>query len=99
MKTLFEICSPHPDILKGDIREADFAADLAQVINGTAPSEYASPNKFFANTHPTQGLKALLKTVCQRLQGVGGSAVLRWEHPTFYSSNRKAVIQVSTTMS
>jgi len=77
MKTLFEICSPRPDILKGDIRESDFAADLAQVINGTAPPEYALPNKFFANTHPTQGLKALLKTVCQRLQGVGGSAVLR----------------------
>ena len=77
MKTLFEICSPRPDILKGDIRESDFAADLAQVINGTAPPEYTLPNKFFANTHPTQGLKALLKTVCQRLQGVGGSAVLR----------------------
>lgn len=77
MKTLFEVCSPRPDILKGNIRESDFAADLAQVINGTAPPEYALPNKFFANTHPTQGLKALLKTVCQRLQGVGGSAVLR----------------------
>lgn len=77
MKTLFEICSPRPDILKGDIRESDFAADLAQVINATAPPEYANPNKFFANTHPTQGLKALLKTVCQRLQGIGGSAVLR----------------------
>ncbi|MBE9018013.1 ATP-binding protein [Chroococcidiopsidales cyanobacterium LEGE 13417] len=77
MKTLFEICSPRPDILKGDIRESDFAADLAQVINGTAPLEYALPNKFFANTHPTQGLKALLKIVCQRLQGLGGSAVLR----------------------
>jgi predicted AAA+ superfamily ATPase len=77
MKTLFEICSTRPDILKGDIRESDFAADLAQVINGTAPPEYALPDKFFANTQPTQGLKALLKTVCQRLQGTGGSAALR----------------------
>jgi predicted AAA+ superfamily ATPase len=77
MKTLFEICTPRSDILKGDIRESDFAADLAQVINGTAPPEYVVPNLFFANTHPTQGLKGLLKTVCQRLQGVGGSAVLR----------------------
>ena len=39
MKTLFEICTPRSDILKGDIRESDFAADLAQVINGTAPIE------------------------------------------------------------
>ena len=59
MKTLFEICTPRSDILKGNIRESDFAADLAQVINGTAPLEYALPNLFFANTHPTQGLKAL----------------------------------------
>lgn len=77
MKTLFEICSPRPDILEGNIRESDFAADLAQVINGTAPLEYHLPDKFFANTHPTKGLKTLLKTVCQRLQGIGGSPVLR----------------------
>ena len=77
MKTLFETCIPRDDILKGNIRESDFAADLAQVINGTAPPEYAKPDQFFANTHPTQGLKDLLKTVCQRLQGNGGSAVLR----------------------
>ena len=77
MKTLFEICTPRSDILQGNIRESDFAADLAQVINGTAPPEYANPEQFFANTHPTQGLKDLLKIVCQRLQGNGGSAVLR----------------------
>ncbi len=34
MKTLFEICVPRSDILSGNIRESDFAADLAQVING-----------------------------------------------------------------
>jgi hypothetical protein len=77
MKTVFEICTPRPDILRGNIRESDFAADLAQVINGKAPPEYAQANLFFANTHPTNGLKLLLKTVCQRLQGGGGSAVLR----------------------
>ncbi|BAZ91525.1 ATP-binding protein [Raphidiopsis curvata] len=77
MKTLFEICTPRPEILQGNIRESDFAADLAQVINGTAPPEYAHPDLFFANTHPTQGLKTLLKTVCERLQGNDGCAVLR----------------------
>ena len=77
MQTLFEICTPRTDILKEDIAESDFAADLAQVINKVAPEEYTKPDLFFSNTYPTQGLKALLKTVCQRLQGVGGSAVLR----------------------
>ena len=49
MKTLFDICVPRSDILSGNIQESDFAADLAQVINGTAPLEYVLPNSFFAN--------------------------------------------------
>ena len=71
MKTLFEVCKPRNDILKGTIRESDFAADLAQVINGKAPDEYQKADLFFANTHPTVGLKELLKNVCQRLSGQG----------------------------
>ena len=32
--TIFETCRPREDVLKGAITEADFAADLAQVIVG-----------------------------------------------------------------
>ncbi|MCX7594859.1 MAG: hypothetical protein N2235_14070 [Fischerella sp.] len=32
MNTLFEICSPRPEILKGDIRESDFPADLVETL-------------------------------------------------------------------
>ncbi|MDG2991733.1 DUF499 domain-containing protein [Candidatus Synechococcus calcipolaris G9] len=67
--TLFEICDPRPDVLAGAIAESSFAADLASVIRKTAPPDYLDPVRFFANTHPTQGLQELLTCICQRLQG------------------------------
>jgi predicted AAA+ superfamily ATPase len=69
LPTLFDLCEPRRDVLLGTIAEADFAADLAQVLRGDAPEEYRDPVKFFANTHPTRGLKDLLRGVCLRLQG------------------------------
>lgn len=50
---LYEICTPREDVLKGAVRETEFAADLAQVIRGDAPDDYKLPERFFANTHPT----------------------------------------------
>lgn len=69
LPSLFEICEPRRDVLAGRITESDFAADLAQVLRGDAPDEYKDPAKFFANTHPTRGLKTLLRNVCLRLTG------------------------------
>lgn len=69
LPTLFELCSPRPDVKDGRISESDFAADLAQVLRGEAPAEYLDPVKFFANTHPTRGIRELLQNVCLRLQG------------------------------
>ncbi len=65
--TIFDLCTPRQDVLQGTISESDFAADLAQVLRGDAPDEYKDPVKFFANTHPTRGLKDLLRNVCLRL--------------------------------
>lgn len=66
---LFEICAPREDILQGALTEADYAADLAQVLKGTAPKEYQDPAIFFSTTHPTRGLRNLLSNVCLRLGG------------------------------
>ena len=55
----------------GKRTESDFVADLAQVLKNTAPAEYQESTLFFANTHPTRGLKNLLQNVCQRLKGTG----------------------------
>jgi len=66
---MFELCELREDVRDGRIGETDFAADLALVIQGRAPQEYQDPQRFFANTHPTRGLKQLLSAVCHRLQG------------------------------
>lgn len=72
MKTIFDLCEPRKDVAKGDIAKSDFAADLAQVIKGTASDEYLKPELFFGTTYPTRGLKSLLANVCARLSGKPG---------------------------
>ena len=57
--TIFETCRPRADVLKGAITEADFAADLAQVVIGTGNAEYLDPARFFANTYPTRGVPSI----------------------------------------
>ena len=74
LPTIFSACQPKDDVLKGAMADAEFAADLAQVLRGTAPAQYADPVRFFANTYPTRGLKDLLSNVCGRLSGGTGVA-------------------------
>ena len=40
LPTLFELCVPREDVVRGSIAESDFAADLAQVLRGDAPVSY-----------------------------------------------------------
>lgn len=53
--------------------EADFAARLGPVVNGTGNPDYVDPVRFFANTYPTAGLKELLDQVLRRLSGTQGA--------------------------
>ena len=69
--TIFNTCEPRDDVLSGALADADFAADLASVIAGTASPEYFDPARFFADTYPTRGLKDLLANICGRLSGTG----------------------------
>lgn len=71
LPTLFDACTPRDDVLRGSLAESDFAADLAQVLKHEAPIEYQDAALFFANTHPTRGLRTLLQYVCLRLRGSG----------------------------
>lgn len=76
--TIFAACKPKEDVLQGTMADAEFAADLAQVLRGTAPPQYANPNRFFSNTYPTRGLKDLLLNVCGRLsKGQGVASIFR----------------------
>lgn len=69
--TIYELCRPRADVLEGRIRDEDFAADLSQVLKGTAPELYKNPALFFANTHPTRGLRDLFLAVVDRLTSAG----------------------------
>lgn len=76
---VFAACRPRADVLSGQVSDADFAADLARVLDGSASDDYRIASRFFANTYPTRGLRNLLQSVCRRLSGAGGeaAAVLR----------------------
>ena len=86
--TIFETCRPRTDVLKGSVTEADFAADLAQVIVGKGNEEYLDPARFFANTYPTRGLKNLLANVCRRLTGAGGEVAAIFRLDTSYGGGK-----------
>ncbi|MCA9211960.1 MAG: hypothetical protein KDB27_02750, partial [Planctomycetales bacterium] len=47
LKPWREIVTPHPDVASGRFAQAEFAADLAQVIRGDATDEYGNPKEFF----------------------------------------------------
>ena len=81
MQTIFDLCTPREEVLKGDLREDVFAARLKDVIDGTADPVYGDAQTFFDNTYPTAGLKTLLNDVLGRLSGTGQgkNAVVRLE--------------------
>ena len=88
MKTLFDLCEPRSDVLQLNIKESEFAADLAQVLRGKAPPEYQDAAMFFANTHPTEGLQRLLDNVWRRLSGKGGEASAIFRLDTQYGGGK-----------
>ena len=81
MKTIFDACVPREEVLRGELREQQFAASLTKVLRGNADPVYGDPATFFANTYATGGLKSLLREGLGRLTGSnpGAPAVVRLE--------------------
>jgi len=77
LKPWREVVQPHPDVASGRYIQAEFAADLAQVLAGTAEPEYQDPLEFFRRTYLTEGLLALLVTGIKRLTAHGGDPVMQ----------------------
>ena len=71
-----EIITPHADVTSGRFDQAEFAADLFEVLSGDAESEYQDPRAFFARTYITQGLHDMLAGAARRLSGGGGDPVI-----------------------
>ena len=72
-----DIIQPHPDVASGRYVQAEFAADLAQVISGTAQAEYQDAVEFFKRTYLTEGLQNMLVTGVKRLTAQGGDPVIQ----------------------
>ena len=58
-----EIARPHDDIIEGRFDPSVFAVNIYSVYKKKAPPDYQSPDRFFARTYLTRGLKDLLASV------------------------------------
>lgn len=77
LKPWREIATPHNDVLHGTFKEAEFAADITQVVTGKATAEYQNAQQFYSRTFITEGMRLLLISVAQRLAGHGGDPVIQ----------------------
>ena len=58
-----DVIKPHPDVAAGRYKNAEFAADLAQVARGEGSFEYRDPVEFFARTYVTEGMAVPLDKI------------------------------------
>lgn len=72
-----DVMEPHPDVAQGRYRNAEFAADLAQVARGEGSFEYRDPVEFFARTYVTEGMAGLLTQALKRATGKDGEPVIQ----------------------
>jgi predicted AAA+ superfamily ATPase len=77
LKPWREIAIPHEDVLKGTFQQAEFAADISRVHEGSATAEYQDAALFFQRTFITEGMRLLLDSVVKRLGGKGGDPVIQ----------------------
>ena len=71
-----EVVTPHPDVASGRFQQAEFAADLGQVVRDEGADEYRHPREFFQRTYLTEGLRHLLTNALLRLEANTGDPVV-----------------------
>ena len=69
LKPWREVIMPHADVRDGNLRGAEFAADLYYVSLGDGSPEYVDPVEFFRRTYLTEGLRDLLTWTARRVGG------------------------------
>ena len=72
-----DVIQPHPDVAQGRYKNAEFAADIAQVARGEGAYEYRDPVEFFARTYVTEGMTGLLEQALRRVSGRDGEPVIQ----------------------
>ena len=75
MDPWYRVVTPRSEVREGrSFNPDEFAIDLDQVVNGTAPDDYKDPEQFFSRTFLTQALTEHTGTVLRRLSGRTESA-------------------------
>ena len=69
LKPWREVIMPHQDVRDGNLRGAEFAADLHYVSLGDGSREYVDPVEFFRRTYLTDGLRDLVTWTARRIGG------------------------------
>jgi len=70
LRSIVDTCVPRNDVLSGHLADNHFAAQLDQIVRDPEGYPvYGDAEQFFALTHPTKGLKALLRRAFGRLSG------------------------------
>lgn len=69
MSSLRSLVHSRKEVLESTLDESIFAANLATVLQGTAPPVYGEPAEFFSRTHPSSRLRALLNLCLGRFVG------------------------------
>ena len=64
-----DVAKPHSDIIEGRFDPSVFAVNIFSVYRSKAPSDYQEPERFFAKTYLTKGLKELISSILRRLDG------------------------------
>ena len=67
--SLVDWVTPLDEVLHSVLDESIFAANLTEALLGTAPQVYSDPALFFQRTHPSSGLRELLRMALGRLSG------------------------------
>ena len=77
LKPWREVIQPHDDVASGKYHQAEFAADLAQVLAKGAEPEYQEPNEFFKRTYITEGMREFLSSSIHKLTKFEGDPVIQ----------------------
>ncbi|MGN0012598.1 MAG: DUF499 domain-containing protein, partial [Candidatus Bruticola sp.] len=68
---------PHPDVVTGRYKTAEFAVNLQQIADGEGAFEYSDPVMFFERTYITESMKKLLVQALKRVTGQDGDPVIQ----------------------
>jgi hypothetical protein len=77
------VARPHPDVTGGALDLGTYAVNLARVFRGATgvPEVYRQPERFFAATYFTEGIRSLLWDIQTVLTGGPGNRVLQLRTP------------------